>query len=160
RTLRYWDRRTAGNVTRFVANSTAVAERIRRSYGRPATVVHPPVRTDYFTPAASDPERQAFLSVGRLVSSKRADLVVAAFRGLPEGVVVVGEGHLLSQLRATAPENVRFVGSVDDLELRDLYRRARALVFAGEEDFGIAMAETLACGTPVVAVDRGGAVDI
>lgn len=160
RTLRFWDRRTAGNVTRFVANSTAVAERIRHSYGRPAAVVHPPVRTDYFTPAELRSESPTFLSVGRLVSYKRPDLVVEAFRGLPFELVVVGEGHLLSRLRSTAPRNVRFVGAVDDLELRDLYRHARALVFAGEEDFGIAMAEALACGTPVVAVDRGGAVDI
>ncbi len=160
RTLRHWDRRTAGNVTRFVANSSAVAERIRQSYGRPADIVHPPVRTDFFTPAVRRPDPQHFLSVGRLVSYKRPDLVVEAFRGLPFELVVVGEGHLLSRLRAGAPKNVRFAGAVDDVELRELYRSAQGLVFAGEEDFGIAMAEALACGTPVVAFARGGAVDI
>lgn len=158
--LRQWDRRTAGNVTRFVANSTAVAERIRRSYGRPAGVIHPPVRTDFFKPPEHRGETQRFISVGRLVSYKRPDLVVEAFRGLPFELVVVGEGHLLSRLRAGAPANVRFAGAVDDIQLRELYRSARGLVFAGEEDFGIAMAEALACGTPVVAVDRGGAIDI
>ncbi len=158
RWFRSWDRRTAGRVTRFVANSTAVAARIRRSYGRSAQVVHPPVRTDFFTPDGGRGDE--FLFVGRLVSYKRADLAVDAFAGLNARLLVVGEGHLERKLRARATSNVSFRGEVDDVELRNLLRRARALVFPGEEDFGIIMAEAQACGSPVVGFRGGGALDI
>jgi glycosyltransferase involved in cell wall biosynthesis len=159
RSFRRWDRRAAGRVTRFVANSSAVADRIRRAYGRDADVVFPPVRTDYFTPDGS-PERTRFLYVGRLVAYKRPDLVVEAFRGLDEELVVVGDGQLRDRLVASAPPNVTFRRRVDDEELRRLYRSAVALVYPAEEDFGIVMAEAQACGTPVVGLRRGGAPDI
>lgn len=156
--FRRWDRRSASRVTRFVANSAAVADRIQRHYGRTAEVVHPPVDTTTFTPGG---ERGAeFLYVGRLVGYKRADLAVEAFADLPHTLLVVGEGHLGEQLRARATPNVRFLGKVDDATLLSLYRRCRAMVFPAEEDFGIAMAEAQACGAPVVSVDRGGATDI
>jgi glycosyltransferase involved in cell wall biosynthesis len=156
--FRQWDRRTASRVDVFVANSSAVAERIARCYGRQADVIHPPVRTDRFTPGGE--RTDTFLYVGRLVGYKRPDLVVDAFRGLKEQLLVVGTGHLEERLRATAPSNVSFLGHVDEQALLDLYRSARALVFPAEEDFGIAMAEAQACGTPVIALDRGGARDI
>jgi glycosyltransferase involved in cell wall biosynthesis len=159
RLFRRWDRRTAGGVTRFVANSTAVAARIRKSYGRDAEVVFPPVRTDYFTPDVSR-RRTRFLYVGRLDGYKRPELVIEAFRGLDEELLVVGEGRLRGQLMATAPPNVSFVGAVEDAELRELYREAVALVHPAEEDFGIVMAEAQACGTPVIGMRRGGAADI
>jgi glycosyltransferase involved in cell wall biosynthesis len=158
RAFRAWDRRSAVGVTEFIANSSAVAARIRRYYGRSAEVIHPPVRTDYFTPGG---ERGGdFLYVGRLVSYKRADLVVEAFSGLPYGLNVVGTGHLAKELRASAGPNVTFLGEVADEQLRDLYRSARALVFPANEDFGIAMAEAQACGTPVISLREGGAADI
>jgi glycosyltransferase involved in cell wall biosynthesis len=157
--FRAWDRATARRVTRFVANSTAVAERIRQFYGRDAEVVHPPVRTDYFTPGDDSPA-QAFLYVGRLVAYKRPDLVVEAFRDVPERLLVVGDGHLRAALERDAPANVTFLGEVDDTRLRDLYRGAIALVYPAEEDFGIVMAEAQACGTPVIGLRLGGAVDI
>jgi glycosyltransferase involved in cell wall biosynthesis len=156
--FRSWDVSTARRVTRFVANSTAVAERIRAFYGRDSDVVHPPVRTEYFTPAAG--ERSGFLYVGRLVSYKRADLVIDAFRGLPHRLTVVGSGSALPALERDAPSNVRFVPSATDDELRELYRSSVALVYPGVEDFGIVMAEAQACGTPVIAAAEGGAVDI
>lgn len=156
--FRHWDRATAANVDAFVANSSAVAERIRRFYGRDAAVIHPPVRTDFFTPDG-DPGED-FLYVGRLVSYKRPDLAVKAFEGLEHRLLVVGEGHLAPALRAIAPPNVTFLGNVDDPTLRSLYRSARALVYPAVEDFGIAMAEAQACGTPVIALDLGGARDI
>jgi glycosyltransferase involved in cell wall biosynthesis len=156
--FRGWDRRTAAKVDRFVANSTAVADRIRRFYGRAARVIHPPVDTEFFTPGGE--RGNEFLYVGRLVSYKRVDLVVRAFEGLPHRLLVVGDGHLGERLQATAPNNVRFLESVDAGTLRDLYRTARALVYPADEDFGIVMAEAQACGTPVVALAAGGALDI
>ncbi len=157
--MRRWDRATASRVTRFVANSAAVADRIARCYGRHAEVIAPPVRTDYFTPGDAVAGDE-FLYVGRLVGYKRADLVVEAFAELPYRLTVVGEGHLAAALRARATPNVTFLGNVDDATLRTLYRAARALVFPAVEDFGIAMAEAQACGTPVISVTAGGALDI
>ena len=156
--FRRWDRSTASRVDRFVANSTAVAGRIRRFYGREADVVHPPVRTEFFTPGG---EREDwFLYVGRLVSYKRPELVVDAFRGLDARLRVVGDGQLRERLERDAPSNVEFLGEQGEDELRDLYRRARAFVYPADEDFGIVMAEVQACGTPVIGLRRGGAVDI
>lgn len=157
--FRRWDRSTAQRVTRFVANSAAVAQRITRHYGRTADVIHPPVNTEFFTPGA-EPAGDEFLYVGRLVSYKRADLAVEAFADLPYRLLVVGEGHLKPELMAKATPNVTFVGKVDNATLRELYRRARAMVFPADEDFGISMAEAQACGTPVISVARGGALDI
>ena len=157
--FRRWDRRTARRVTRFVANSSAVARRIEESYGRSACVVHPPVRTDFFTPGG---ERQDFfLYVGRFVGYKRPDLVIEAFADLPEHrLVMVGEGPLGSALAARATPNVSFVGTLGDAGLRELYRSARAFVYPVDEDFGIAMAEAQSCGTPVIGLSTGGAIDI
>lgn len=157
--FRRWDRLMATNVSVFVANSRAVADRIRRYYNRESRVIHPPVRTDFFTPGDGD-RGSHYLFVGRLTGYKQSALVVEAFRGLDRELIVVGEGPLKTTLMARATPNVRFVGTVDDHELRELYRQANALVFPAEEDFGIAMAEAQACGTPVIAFRRGGAADI
>jgi glycosyltransferase involved in cell wall biosynthesis len=121
-------------------------------------VLHPPVDTEAFTQGGQ--ERDGFLYVGRLVGYKRADLVVEAFAGLPHRLVVVGDGPLAPRLDAIASPNVTFRRSVTDDELRDLYRSARALVYPVDEDFGIVMAEAQACGTPVIGLARGGALDI
>jgi glycosyltransferase involved in cell wall biosynthesis len=160
RRFRRWDARTASNVDRFVANSRAVADRIQRFYDRPAQVIHPPVRTEFFTAEPQVERTTDFLYVGRLVSYKRADLAVEAFARLPFRLLVVGRGQMEAQLRRTAASNVVFVGETDDAELRDLYRRCRALVYPADEDFGIVMAEAQACGLPVIGLDRGGARDI
>jgi glycosyltransferase involved in cell wall biosynthesis len=135
-----------------------VADRIGRFYGRRATVIHPPVRTDFFTPGGE--RGDTFLYVGRLTGYKRPDLVVDAFAGLEERVAIVGAGDLAARLRARATPNVSFLGVVDDETLLQLYRTARALVFPVDEDFGISMAEAQACGTPVIGLDCGGARDI
>lgn len=157
--FRRWDRRTARRVTRFVANSTAVANRILHAFERPADVIHPPVRTDYFTPGGTRDD--FFLWVGRFVSYKRPGLAIEAFARLPEHrLLMVGEGPLAPTLSARAPANVTLVGAVDDSRLRDLYRSAKSLVYPADEDFGIAMAEAQACGTPVIALAEGGARDI
>jgi glycosyltransferase involved in cell wall biosynthesis len=157
--FRRWDRSWAQRVTRFVANSSAVAHRIRQAYGRDADVVFPPTRTEYFTPDAAA-ERRRFLFVGRLVAYKRPDLVIEAFRGLEQELVVVGDGQLRRKLMSSAPPNVTFHQDVDDEGLRRLYRESIALVYPAEEDFGIVMAEAQACGTPVIGLGKGGAVDI
>ncbi|MDD7966805.1 glycosyltransferase [Actinomycetospora lemnae] len=161
RAFRRWDRRKAQTVTKYVANSSAVATRIEKFYGRAASVIHPPVDVDYFSPTTGSKIHEPyFLYVGRLVSYKRADLAVEAFADLPYRLVVVGEGHLSARLRATATPNVSFRGGVSKSELRELYRHATALVFPADEDFGITMAEAIACGTPVISLARGGALDI
>ena len=156
--FRRWDGRKARAVTRFVANSRAVRDRIWRYYGREADVIHPPVDTDFFTPQG--PRGGEFLYVGRLVGYKRPDIAVEAFARIPHRLVVVGTGDLERGLRAAATPNVRFVGEVDAIELRRLYREARALIVPADEDFGISTAEALACGTPVVAFAAGGSLDI
>ena len=156
--FRRWDRATAARVTRFVANSRAVASRIEQHYGRRAQVVPPPVRTDFFTPGGERGE--GFLYVGRLTGYKRPDLVVDAFRGLPYRLTVVGKGAMAPALRARATPNVEFIEEVRDGELRELYRSARAMIYPVDEDFGIVMAEAQACGTPVISIDAGGALDI
>lgn len=155
--LRWWDRATAGRVDYFIANSRFVASRIGRHYGRPATVIYPPVDVEYFTPAGR-PE-DFFLVVSRLVPYKRVDLAVEAFNRLGRPLIVVGDGPEAPRLRAMARSNVTFAGEVSDAALRGYYRRCAALVFPGEEDFGLVPVEAQACGRPVIAYGQGGALE-
>lgn len=156
--FRRWDRATADNVDAFVANSSEVADRIRRYYGRKATVIHPPVDVEFFTPGGE--RGDYFLYAARLVGYKRPDIAVDAFAGLEHRLVVVGEGPLRAGLEQRRLPNVTFRDEVSADELRGLYRGARAFLHPAKEDFGIAMAEAQACGTPVIALDIGGARDI
>jgi glycosyltransferase involved in cell wall biosynthesis len=158
--LRSWDRRASERPDAYVAISSAVAERISRFYGREATVVHPPVAVREFpSDAERDPRR--FLWVHRLVPYKRPLEVAEAFHGLPDlRLTMVGVGPLEEKLRAALPPNVELLGWVDRKRLASLYVRAAGFIHVGEEDFGISMVEALAAGTPVLAVDRGGARDI
>jgi glycosyltransferase involved in cell wall biosynthesis len=153
------DLRAAARVHTLVGNSRAVVERIQNWWHRDATVVHPPVDTEYYTPDADVPREDFFLIAGRLVPYKRPDLAVraAARAGVP--LVVAGDGRARAEVEALAGPQTRFVGRVDDAGLRDLYRRCRALLMPGIEDFGIVPVEAQACGAPVVAVDAGGARD-
>ncbi len=143
----------------YVAISTAVQERIERFYGRDSTVVHPPVDVHDFDPRA-DKEPGRFLWAHRLVSYKRPEAVVEAFRGLPYRLTMVGVGPLEKSLRETLPDNVELLGWLPREELARRYERAAGFIHVGEEDFGITMAESLAAGTPVIALDGGGARDI
>jgi glycosyltransferase involved in cell wall biosynthesis len=157
--LRAYDRRLMRRPRRLIANSQFSARELERVHRRLADVIHPPVRTHFFTPGTTT-QRRAFLVVARLVSFKRVDLVVEAFRSLEEQLVVAGDGPALEQLRRTAPPNVTFVGACDDAALLDHYRAARALICPSVETFGIAMGEAQACGVPVIAARAGGAPEV
>lgn len=153
------DRAAAERFDLLLANSTAVAERIRRWWGLPSRVVYPPVNTDFYRPDPTARREDFVLYAGRVVPYKRADLVAAAAKagGLP--LVVAGEGRALERCRELAGPRTRFLGRVDDATLRDLYRRCRMLVLAGEEDFGIVPVEAAACGAPIVGLNAGGTRD-
>jgi len=157
--LRRWDVATAGRVDHYVANSRFVAERIRRYYGRRADVLAPPVDTDWYQPGGEG-RREHVLVVAALAPYKRVDLAIQACEraGLP--LVVVGEGPERGRLERMAGGRTRFAGRVDPDRLRELYRGAICFLQTGIEDFGIAAAEALACGTPVVAAGAGGVLDI
>ncbi len=142
----------------LITNSEASARALRDVTQRSPEVVYPPVRTSFFTPARRP--RKSVLAVGRLVAGKRMDVLVDAFRGHDEDLVVAGTGPWLERLRASAPRNVRFTGFVADDDLRELYRTSRVVVCPAVEEFGIVAAEAQATGTPVVAPARGGAVEI
>jgi glycosyltransferase involved in cell wall biosynthesis len=156
--LRARYRRLIRKPDRLITISRYSAEHIEHETGRTATVVHPPVRTAFFTPRPEP--REHVLVVARLVPHKRVDLAVEAFRFLDEQLVVVGAGSELESLQARAPANVHFTGYVSDEEVRGLMRRSSALVCPSVEEFGIVMAEALACGVPVVAPAQGGALEI
>lgn len=157
--LRRWDRRTAGRVTRFLANSAHTAARIRRCWDREAIVVHPPVRTEFFTPDPAVQREEWLLVVAALEPYKRTDLVVEAANRAGIPLRVVGTGSQAEDLARRAGPTVRMLGRVNDGRLRDLYRRAAALVFPQVEDFGIVPVEAQACGCPVAALRAGGALD-
>ncbi|SCX40119.1 Glycosyltransferase involved in cell wall bisynthesis [Klenkia marina] len=153
------DVRAAARVHTLLGNSTAVVARIRDWWQQPATVVHPPVDTESYTPDPDVPREEFFLLAGRLVAYKRPDLAVRAAEAAGVPLVVAGEGRARSELEALAGPHTRFVGRVDDAELRRLFRSCTALLMPGVEDFGIVPVEAQACGTPVVAVDAGGTQD-
>lgn len=159
RRFQRWDRRTADRVTMFIANSTHTAQRIRRCYGRDATVIHPPVRTAYFTPDPTVDRASHHLVVSALEPYKRVDLAIEAARRDGWPLRIVGDGSQRRTLERTAPSHVTFTGRIDDAALRDEYRAARALLFPQVEDFGIIAVEAMATGCPVVAMRGGGALD-
>lgn len=156
--LRKWDRATSDRAGRYVAISNAIADRVRMAYGRDASVVYPPVDTDFFTPLGSS-RKDYFLAVSAAVPYKRLDLAIEACNQLRLPLKVVGSGPGLAQLRAMAGPTVEVHGWVSDEELRELYRNCTALIFPPEEDFGIAPLEAQACGRPVIAFGKGGALE-
>ncbi|MGP1273351.1 MAG: glycosyltransferase [Phycisphaerales bacterium] len=154
-----WDRATAKRVTHFIANSSHTQAEIRRCYGRKSDIIHPPVRTGYFTPDARTPRGEGWLAVGALVPYKRFDLAIEAANRAQHPLTIVGDGPERDRLRRRAGPTVSFVHDATDAQLREHYRRARLLIYPQQEDFGISAPEALACGTPVVAFDAGGARD-
>jgi glycosyltransferase involved in cell wall biosynthesis len=156
--LARWDAATSDRPDRYVANSQYVAQRIRRYYNRAASIVHPPVDTVFYTPLDGAPDRY-FLIVAALVPYKRVDAAMTAAQRVGIPLKIVGEGPERARLEANAGPTVEFLGRVPDEQVRDLYRRALAVLVPWEEDFGIVPVEAHACGRPVVALGRGGALD-
>ena len=157
--LRRWDVDTADRVDSYVANSTFVADRVNRYYGRDADVIHPPTDTEFFSPDDRPPKAYC-LMVSALSPYKRIDIAIDACSSLGLELRIVGEGPERVSLQDRDDANVQLLGRVDNLELRDLYRGASCFLQPGVEDFGISSVEALACGCPVVALGRGGILDI
>ena len=155
--MRIWDVVTSSRVDHFIANSTFTASRIERYYKRDASIVHPPVDTARFKLSAN--RGDFFLFAGQLVPYKKADLAIDAFRDINAPLYVVGDGSDRKRLEKLAPPNVKFLGRVSDRKLEQLYAECRALIFPGQEDFGIVPLEAMASGRPVIAYNRGGALD-
>jgi len=155
--VRAWDFAAAQRVSLFAANSINVADRIRHYYLRPSLVLYPPVDTSYarLEPSVDD----SYLAVGRLVAYKRMDLLIAACNRLGRRLRIIGAGPEERRLRALAGKSIEFLGYVDNEVLWSEYARCRALLFAAEEDFGMAPVEAQACGRPVIAYGKGGALE-
>jgi glycosyltransferase involved in cell wall biosynthesis len=155
--LRQWDIGAARQPDHFIANSKVVAARIQRAYGRTAEVIHPPIDVDQFRPTGQDGDYYMLLS--RMVSYKRLDLAVEACSRLKKKLIVIGSGHYRSQLEAMAGPTVQFAGRVSDAEVVRLAAGCKALLFPGEEDFGMAPLEVAAAGRPTIAFRAGGATE-
>ncbi|MDX2263500.1 MAG: glycosyltransferase [Hyphomicrobiales bacterium] len=157
--LRTWDVRTSHGPDVMAANSNFIRRRIKRIYGRDALVIFPPVEVDEF--ALTETKDDYYITASFLAPYKRTDLVIEAFREMPEKrLLVVGDGQQSKQLRKLAGPNITFAGFLSRAAYVKAVAEARALVFAGCEDFGIALAEAQAAGTPLIALGRGGAADI
>ncbi len=156
--LRLWDLGTVNRIDHFMANSHYIARRIHKVYRRSATVVYPPVDTDGFTLQVA--KEDFYFTASRMVPYKRIDLIVRAFARMPDKrLIVIGDGTEMEKVRAAAGPNVTLLGFQPFAVLKDHLQRARAFVFAAEEDFGIIPVEAQACGTPVIAYGRGGSLE-
>jgi glycosyltransferase involved in cell wall biosynthesis len=156
--IRLWDARTPQGVEEFIAISEFIRRRIRKVYRRDSTVIYPPVDVSRFQPGPVHDD--FYVTASRLVPYKRIDLIVDAFREMPDRrLIVIGDGPESAKIRRHLPANVDMLGFQPSEVLRDHLQRARAFIFAAEEDFGIAPLEAQACGTPVIAYGRGGACE-
>lgn len=156
--LRIWDYRTAAGVDHFVANSKFIARRIKKVYGRDADVIYPPVAVDEFQ--IKEEKQNFYLTASRMVPYKRIDLIVEAFSAMPDKqLIVIGDGPDFDKVKAKAAANVKLLGFCEFDVLREHMQNAKAFVFAAEEDFGIIPVEAQACGTPVIAFGKGGALE-
>lgn len=153
--IRLWDRLSADRVDNFVANSHHVQRRIQKYYRRPSTVIHPFIEPTKFH--SSKDREPFFLAVGRLTPYKKFDLLVETFNQTGQQLKIVGTGISEQKLKATANDNIQFLGFVPDPELAELYSKAKALIFPQLEDFGIIPLEAMASGCPVIAYGKGGA---
>jgi glycosyltransferase involved in cell wall biosynthesis len=158
--LRRNDRRAAARVDRYLANSRNVADRIKRVYGREATVIYPPVDVERYASGCHPPQPEPwYLVVSRLVPHKRVDLVVTACHRLGKPLKIIGDGRALSDLRRHAGPSIEFLGRLDDAGVIDHLQRCRALILPAAEDFGMTAVEAQAAGRPVIALGQGGALE-
>lgn len=156
--IRGWDARSANGVDHLIANSRFVGRRISKTYRRDYSVLYPPVQVEAFEPGIRKDD--FYLSASRLVPYKKIDLIVEAFSAMPQRkLVVIGDGPQMQKIRAKAGPNVTILGYQPFEVLKDHMQRAKAFVFAAEEDFGISVVEAQACGTPVIAFGKGGALE-
>jgi len=153
--IRLWDASTANRVDHYVANSRYIARRIEKIYGKPSDVIYPPVDVDKFT--LREAKDEFYLTASRMVPYKKIDLIVEAFSQTDKKLLVIGDGPDMAKIKSKAGKNVELLGFADDETMTDLMGRAKAFVFAAEEDFGITPVEAQACGTPVICFGRGGA---
>ncbi|WP_409281871.1 glycosyltransferase family 4 protein [Pseudomonas defluvii] len=156
--IRNWDARTANNVEFFVSNSDYIGRRIKKIYKRDSVTIYPNVEVDKFPMV---PKKEEFyLTASRMVPYKKMDLIVKAFSGMPDKrLVVIGDGPQFDKIKSVAAGNIQILGYQSFEVLKDYMQRAKAFVFAAEEDFGIIPVEAQACGTPVIAYARGGALE-
>ena len=153
--LRVWDIISTNRVDFFIANSQYIANRINKLYRREATVIYPPVDTDSFT--LNEAKEDFYFTASRMVPYKKIELVVKAFNEMPERQLkVAGDGPEFKKIRKIANSNIEILGFVESEKLKEYLQKAKAFVFAAEEDFGILPVEAQACGTPVIAYERGG----
>lgn len=155
--LKYWDVETAKSVDHFIANSNNVANRIRQTYGREAVVIHPPVDCSLFDVSLID--KDYFVIVSRLSAYKRLDIVIKAFNVLELPLKIIGKGPAYKSLKEISGPYIEFLDEVGDESLSKILGEARALIFPGEEDFGITPLESMACGRPVIAYRAGGSLE-
>ncbi|MCC9017793.1 MULTISPECIES: glycosyltransferase [Flavobacterium] len=156
--IRKWDVSNSENVDYFIANSNYIAERIKKIYNRESTVIYPPVDVEFFS--LEEQKDNYYFTASRLVSYKKTQLIVEAFNELPHlKLIVAGDGPEFQKLQTIAKSNIEFVGFVEANSLKNYMQKAKAFVFAAEEDFGIIPVEAQACGTPVIALAKGGTLE-
>jgi glycosyltransferase involved in cell wall biosynthesis len=156
--LRLWDTRSANGVDHFIANSNFIAKRVQKTYRRHADVIYPPVDISQFKPQGQ--KEDFYVTASRFVPYKRIDLIVESFRNMPDKkLIVIGDGPDANKIKSKAGSNVTLLGYQANAVLVDHLQRAKAFIFAAEEDFGILPLEAQACGTPVIAYGKGGALE-
>jgi len=156
--IRIWDSTTANRVDYFIANSKYIAKRIKKIYGKDSTVIYPPVDVENFQ--ACTEKGDFYLTASRMVPYKKMDLIVEAFSEMPDKkLIVIGDGPDFDKIKSKASNNIKMLGYQSSEVLKDYMQRAKAFIFAAEEDFGITPVEAQACGTPVVAYGNGGVLE-
>lgn len=156
--IRMWDALTANRVDHFIANSRYIAERIKKTYNRESTVIYPPVNTEFFS--LHEQKQDYYFTASRMVSYKKILMIVEAFNEMPDRkLIVAGSGPDYDKIRKIAKSNIQLLGYTPENELKEYMQKARAFVFAAEEDFGIVPVEAQSCGTPVIAYGKGGALE-